>query len=124
MHGLYSLSMTAEEVDKLLIQERRHLRKGEHFPVIYIQSLAVAKRCQNSKLGTMLLVNALLRSYRVSQNVAVFGVALRSLNARTTRLYEKYGFGVRETDTPNPMMVLPIWSLNDIMNKMLANEKT
>jgi hypothetical protein len=44
----------------------------------------------------------------------VFGVALRSLNERTTKLYQKYGFGLREKTT-YPLMVLPIWSLNELI---------
>jgi len=113
--GLYPLSMTSEAVDLLLLEERRHLQKGEYFPVIYIQILAVADRCQDAGLGTILLANALERSHRVSQNVVVFGVALRSLNDRTTELYERYGFGIRGRGDPNPMMILPIWSLNDVL---------
>jgi hypothetical protein len=62
----------------------------------------------------ILLMNALQRSYYIGQNVAVFGVALRSLNERTTKLYQKYGFGLRE-ETKNPLMVLPIWSLNELI---------
>jgi hypothetical protein len=46
--------------------------------------------------------------------VAVFGVALRSLNPKTTKFYERHGFGIRDEGL-TPLMVLPVWSLNDIM---------
>jgi hypothetical protein len=52
----------------------------------------------------------------VAQHVAVFGVTLRSLNDRTTRLYECYGFGLREK-CATPLMVLPVWSLNDLFER-------
>jgi ribosomal protein S18 acetylase RimI-like enzyme len=105
--------MKIEETNKLLRDERDHIT-DRHFPAIYIGTLAVLQRYQGSGLGTILLMNALQRSYYVSQNVAVFGVALRSLNEKTTKLYQKYGFGLRE-ETKTPLMVLPIWSLNELI---------
>jgi ribosomal protein S18 acetylase RimI-like enzyme len=113
--GLYTLTMKIEETNKLLLNERDHV-SDRHFPAIYIGTLAVLSRHQSNGLGTILLMNALRRSYYVSQNVAVFGVALRSLNQRTTRLYQRYGFGLRD-QSANPLMVLPIWSLNELIEK-------
>jgi GNAT superfamily N-acetyltransferase len=112
-YGIYTLTMKIEETNKLLQNERDHFT-DRHFPAIYIGTLAVLHRYHGSGLGKILLMNALRRSYYVSQNVAVFGVALRSLNERTTKLYQKYGFGLRE-QTKTPLMVLPIWSLNELM---------
>lgn len=113
VHGLYTLTMRIEETNKLLPAERDHV-SDRHFPAIYIGTLAVSAACQKNRLGTILLMNALERSYYVAQNVAVFGVALRSLNARTTKFYEKFGFGTRE-DVGTPLMVLPIWTLIDLI---------
>jgi ribosomal protein S18 acetylase RimI-like enzyme len=113
--GLYSLSLLIEQTDKLLADERRHYQNDKHFPAIYIQSLCVLQRYQNFGLGTILLMNALHRSHYIAQNVAVFGVSLRSLNDRTTNLYKKFGFGLRETCV-HPIMVLPIWSLNELFD--------
>jgi hypothetical protein len=58
-------------------------------------------------------MNALQRAHYIGQNVAIFGVALRSLNEKTTKLYQKYGFGIRD-EGPTPLMVLPIWSVNEL----------
>jgi ribosomal protein S18 acetylase RimI-like enzyme len=112
--------MRIEETNKLLKTEQDHI-SDKHFPAIYIGTLAVSAHYQNSGLGTILLINALRRAYYVSQNVAVFGVALRSLNERTTILYEKYGFGLRES-SQTPLMVLPIWSLNDLIEGASSNK--
>jgi hypothetical protein len=112
IYGLYTLTMRIEETNKLLAAEQDHV-SDKHFPAIYIGTLAVLNRYQDHGLGTILLLNALRRAHYVSQNVAVFGVALRSLNERTTKLYEKYGFGLRDQST-TPLMVLPIWSLNEL----------
>jgi septum formation topological specificity factor MinE len=113
VHGLYTLTMRIEETNKLTQSEQDQV-SDKHFPAIYIGTLAVNAVCQNNKLGTILLMNALQRSYFISQNVAVFGVALRSLNERTTKFYERYGFGKRE-DGATPLMVLPIWSLCELI---------
>jgi len=32
----------------------------------------------------------------------------------TTAYYERFGFVVREVDHSNPLMILPIWSVNDL----------
>lgn len=113
VHGLYTLTMRIEETNKLLPAERDQV-SDRHFPAIYIGTLAVNAACQKNKLGTIMLMNALQRSHYISQNVAVFGVALRSLNERTTRFYEKFGFGIRE-DGAAPLMVLPIWTLTELI---------
>jgi len=113
--GLYSLAIRHEDTKKLLAEGDPPLPE-KNFPALYIGTLAVSLRHQNQGLGTILLINALRRAYYISQNVAVFGVALRSLNDRTTKLYEKYGFGLRE-DITQPLMVLPVWSLNDLMTR-------
>jgi GNAT superfamily N-acetyltransferase len=112
--GYYTLAMKYESVSKLLQEERGHYTNDKHFPAIYIGSLAVRTHYQGQKLGTLLLMNALKRAHNVAKNVALFGVALHSLNDRTTEMYKRYGFGLRE-DCHLPLMVLPIWSLNDLI---------
>jgi GNAT superfamily N-acetyltransferase len=115
IYGIYTLTMRIEETNKLLTAESENI-SDKHFPAIYIGTLAVARHYQSHGLGTILLINALQRAYYVAQNVAVFGVALRSLNERTTKFYQKYGFGVRDQGA-TPLMVLPVWSLNDLFEK-------
>ncbi|TIO99582.1 MAG: N-acetyltransferase, partial [Mesorhizobium sp.] len=70
--------------------------------------------CQNCGLGKMLLVDSLRRAHLVSKHVAFYGVGLRSLNDRTTALYSKYGFAVAPDEDKFPLMILPIWSINDL----------
>jgi ribosomal protein S18 acetylase RimI-like enzyme len=101
VYGICTLSIRSEDAELLLGDERVPER---HFPAIYLGTLAVARHYQRSGLGTILLMNALQRCYYIAQNVAVFGVALRSLNDKTSKLYGKYGFGLRET-CQQPLMV-------------------
>jgi len=109
--GIYTLSLSFENTNKLEGEER-NLYKSQ-FPAIYLGQLAVLRGYQNQGLGTLLLLNALNRSYLISKHVSYYGVALRSLNERTTALYEKYGFTKRDDDA-TPLMILPVWSLQDL----------
>jgi ribosomal protein S18 acetylase RimI-like enzyme len=120
--GFYSLSFASEQA-KTLNDKYRDIYKGTGVPLIYIQYLAVQVSVQSSGLGTVLLMNALERAHYVSQHVAFYGVALRSLNERTLRLYEKYGFGQRETG-PHPLMILPIWTVRDLFGGSTDNSPT
>lgn len=114
--GLYSVSFSTEDQNKLTDQQAKdHYPNG--FPILYIGYLAVHSPCQNNGLGTILLMDALRRAHWVSQHVAFYGVGLRSLNDRTTVLYKKFGFGVAPNEEKNPLMVLPIWILNDLFEK-------
>jgi hypothetical protein len=47
-------------------------------------------------------------------------VPLTSLNENTTRLYQRYGFAVRD-EGHNPTMILPIWSLWDLVEGAQQN---
>ncbi|WP_432653415.1 GNAT family N-acetyltransferase [Ruegeria atlantica] len=108
--GFYCLSLSTEQTSKISAEHRDAWSNGA--PLIYIDYLAVAAPRQSSGIGTHLLVDALRKAYEVSKYVAPYGVALRSLNERTTKLYEKFGFGIAPDETgPSPLMILPIWSV-------------
>jgi GNAT superfamily N-acetyltransferase len=109
--GFYSLSVMVEDKRKLGTRQAEVYDFGA--PLIYVDALGVRLRYQGGGLGRMLLIDALKRAHSVSKNVAVYGVALRSLNDRTTAFYEKHGFGVIE-DGKTPLMVVPIWTLEDL----------
>ncbi len=112
---LYALALNFESTDKLLSIERQFVADPRRFPAIFIRCLATARHLQGNGLGKIMLMDALTRAYQVSKNIPVFGVGLTSLNERTTRLYQAYGFGVRD-DGHTPTMILPIWSLRDLID--------
>lgn len=113
--GFYALSFSPINSNLLFFQHADRYKDGSA-PFIYIDWLAVQKPLQGGGLGTLLLMNALQRSYAVSRNVAIYGVALRSLNDRTRAKYEKHGFVVRE-EAAFPLMILPIWILRDLFER-------
>jgi ribosomal protein S18 acetylase RimI-like enzyme len=84
---------------------------------MYLHYIAVSKTAQRMGLGTLMLLDALKRANFVSQHVAFFGVGLRSLNDDTTRLYERYGFGIAPDEDKHPLMILPIWTIRELFNK-------
>ena len=63
-----------------------------------------------------MLMNALQRAFFVSNHVPFYGVALRSLNDKTTKFYHKMGFVQRES-AQHPLMILPIWTIRDLFGK-------
>ncbi|MDX0232900.1 GNAT family N-acetyltransferase [Sinorhizobium meliloti] len=112
--GFYSLSFSTEEGSKLASHQDRSIWSSG-VPLIYLGYLAVQRSCQREGLGTLLLMNCLQRAHEVSRHVAFYGVGLRSLNEKTTQLYQKYGFGIANgEDSKHPLMILPIWTLNDL----------
>ena len=109
--GFYSLSLDSKDTRSL----DKALRQFPHMPVVYITYIAVLRSIQRQKLGTTLLINALRRAYDVSQHIGFHGVALRSLNEDSARLYHRYGFRAIDNNH-NPLMLLPIQALYDLIN--------
>lgn len=115
--GVCCLSFSPVQSKLLFGQDGDFYKAGHGAPFVYIDYLAVQRMKQSGGVGTILLMDALRRAHLVSQHIPVYGVALRSLNSTTTSYYEKFGFVLRETDQPNPIMILPIWSVNDLFNR-------
>ena len=110
--GVYGLSIKAHDKNALTDSEKSVVT-GPYFSAVYLGSLGVLRHYQSSGLGTVLLIDALKRAYQISQNAALLAVVLTSVNERTTKFYQRHGFGKR-TDGPSPTMILPILSLIDI----------
>jgi GNAT superfamily N-acetyltransferase len=110
--GFYSLGLRPESEEN--IADAQPFSTDGFIPLIYIEYLAVRRPLQDNGIGKLLFGNALQRAYRIAQNVAVYGVALRSLNERTTNSYKKMGFAVKEGGS-HPLMIMPIWTLIDLI---------
>jgi GNAT superfamily N-acetyltransferase len=110
--GFYSLSLSPVGSGLLLGQHADRYPEG-FAPFVYIDRLAVMRMQQRNGIGRILLMNALKRAFIVSRDLPFYGVALRSLNDRTTEFYKKMGFAQRE-NTGHPLMILPIWTIRDL----------
>lgn len=112
--GFYSLSFSTEDGNKLGGRSAQ-IYKNDRVSIVYLNYLGVRFTHQSRGLGTFLLMDALKRAHLVSQHVAFYGVGLRSLNENTTAFYERFGFGLIEPG--EPMMLLPIWTINDLFTR-------
>ena len=93
--SFYSLSFSALGSSLLFAQHGDRYPDG-YAPFIYIDWLAVALSHQRNGIGRIMLMNALQRAFFVSNHVPFYGVALRSLNEKTTKFYDRMGFVQRE----------------------------
>jgi len=109
VQGFYALSFDSKDTERL----NQAFKRFPNVPVVYLTYIAVLRSVQRQGLGSFLLVDALRRAYGVSQHIGFHGVALRSLNDDTTRLYKKYGFVAVDTNV-NPLMILPVQALNEL----------
>lgn len=111
--GFYSLNFSQEHSSKLSNHQHRQIWTTG-VPLVYLHFLAVQRPLQGNGLGQHLLMDCLRRSYHVFHHVPFYGIGLRSLNERTTKLYQRYGFAIAEEEDKMPLMILPIWTLRDL----------
>lgn len=114
--SFYSLSFSP--IGSKLLPGRDQDRYPEGYaPFIYIDWLAVVRPHQRSGLGTIMLMDALKKAFLVSNHVPFYGVALRSLNEKTSLFYARKRFVPREP-AQHPLMILPIWTIRDLFGSL------
>ncbi|WP_017716209.1 GNAT family N-acetyltransferase [Kamptonema formosum] len=89
--GYYSLSMGEIEFESLPERYRRGLPRYP-LPAVRIGKLAVSQSMQGRRLGEKLLMDALNKAVRLSQDIGVFAVTVDALNEPVKQFYLKYGF--------------------------------
>lgn len=75
-------------------------------PAALIGRLAVDRSCQGQGLGTELLVNALIRIVKASQEIGIYAVRVDAINNRAKQFYLKHEF-IPFEDAPRSLF-LPI----------------
>ena len=93
--GYYTLAMGSLEFDNL--PKEKHL---PHYPVpiAHLGRIAVDLRYQGRHIGEFLLFHALLRMQTLSEEIGVFAVEVKALDAAASRFYVKYGFAPLSDD--------------------------
>ncbi len=89
--GYYTVSMAQVEFQSLPKGALVSLPKYP-LPAIRIGRLAIDLQSQGKGFGEYLLMDALSRSVRVSEEVAVFAVIVDAKNKRAKKFYLRYGF--------------------------------
>lgn len=93
IQGYYTLSNNSIPLDIIPEKWKEKLPKSYGFiPTTLLGRLAVDKRFQGKGVGAVLLVDALKRSYEVSENIGSYAVIVDPLDREAERFYEKYGF--------------------------------
>ena len=104
--GYYTL--TSESLGRDLIPEKflKLLPTNYNAPVILLGRLARDVKSKGSGLGEILLIDALLRSYTLSnESIGAMAVVVDPINEKAKLFYEKYGF---ETLPNSGKMFLPM----------------
>ncbi|OGT07150.1 MAG: hypothetical protein A2103_02415 [Gammaproteobacteria bacterium GWF2_41_13] len=90
--GYYTLSSLAIDAGEFSENIVRRLPKYPLFPAILIGRLAIDERFHGNRLGELLIVDALRRSVKSSQEVAAMVVLVEAKNEKAARFYRRYGF--------------------------------
>ncbi len=90
--GYYSLSST--NISSIDLPEKllRKLPKHPHQPATLLGRLAVDRRNQKQGIGEILLLDALRRSYILSEQIGSIAVVVDALNRNVSEFYKQYGF--------------------------------
>jgi predicted GNAT family N-acyltransferase len=90
--GYYTLSQYSIELDAIPPELARKLPKYPVVPATLIGRLAVSLAFRGQGHGATLLIDALYRSFRSSQEVASSGVIVDAKDSAASSFYRKYGF--------------------------------
>ncbi|MEG3439956.1 GNAT family N-acetyltransferase [Pannus brasiliensis CCIBt3594] len=103
--GYYSVSASSIEFANLPESIKKGLPKYPA-PVMLIGQLAVDKTSRGRGLGRVLLMHALNKAIRLSEEIAIFAVRVDAIDERSREFYLKYGF-VPLQDSPLSLL-LPV----------------
>jgi ribosomal protein S18 acetylase RimI-like enzyme len=90
--GYYTLSATNILSSDLPNEFVKRLPKHPVQPATLLGRLAVDRRYQGQGLGEILLLDALNRSYRLSEQIGSMAIVVEALNERAASFYEAHGF--------------------------------
>jgi GNAT superfamily N-acetyltransferase len=90
--GYYTLVAAQVEHEQATSTVRQGLSRHFPIPVALIARLAVTEQHQGTGLGRSLLLDALLRVLRASDQLAVRAVTVDALNDRAASFYRHFGF--------------------------------
>jgi len=90
--GYYTLSSSSIVANDLPNEFVKKYPSYPSLPATLIGRLAVDTKFQGEGLGETLLLDALHKSYEVSQNIRSIAVVVDALNENAVSFYESYGF--------------------------------
>lgn len=102
--GYYTLVAAQVEYEQATASVRRGLSRYFPIPVALLARLAVATPNQGSGLGRSLLLDALQRVLRASDELAIRAVTVDALDEHASSFYRAFGFEPSDL-APNTLMV-------------------
>ncbi len=90
--GYYTLVAAQVEYEQATASVRRGLSRHFPIPVALIARLAVTTPYQGAGLGRSLLLDALERVVRASDELAIRAITVDALDDRATSFYHRFGF--------------------------------
>jgi GNAT superfamily N-acetyltransferase len=111
--GYYTLVAAQVEHQEATASVRQGLSRYFPIPVALIARLAVAGNHQGADLGRSLLLDALWRIVKASDELAVRAVTVEALNDRAASFYRHFGFEPTEL-APNTLMV-PLHAVRNVL---------
>lgn len=91
--GYYTLSNYSIPLELIPIEYSRNFPKSyKSIPTTLLGRLAIDKTHKGNRFGEFLLLDAMKKSYAISQTVGSFAVVTDPLNKKAEDFYNKYGF--------------------------------
>jgi GNAT superfamily N-acetyltransferase len=115
IQGYYSLAMSAIRKDQLPVQYQQRF-PNYPVPVARLTRLAIDLRQQNKGLGKLLLMDALYRCYRLSEQIGSVGVVVDAKHERAQQFYQQFNFEIFP-DSPLTLW-LPIGAITRLFDKI------
>ena len=93
IQGYYTLSNSSIPLSSFTEQIQKKLPKSyKSIPTTLLGRLAIDKKCQGNGIGKILLMDALKRSYGISNEIGSFGIIVDPIDDNAKGFYQKYDF--------------------------------
>jgi len=93
IQGYYTLSNSSIPLSSFSEQIQKKLPKSyKSIPTTLLGRLAIDKKYQGKGIGKILLIDALKRSYGISNEIGSFGIIVDPIDEEAKGFYQKYDF--------------------------------
>src|SRR5690606_6160135 len=93
IQGYYTLSNNSIPLNSFPEHIQKKLPKSYNsIPTTLLGRLAIDKKFQGQGIGKILLIDALKRSYQISQEIGSFAIVVDPIDEEAEKFYKKYDF--------------------------------